>query len=76
MEQQDQNNKQCTPLNEEELNDVNGGFSGLSILGLSTPVKQMYCPKCHLALRLWSSEMETLNAHYSSGQCKGSVYVF
>ena len=73
MEQQDQNNKQCTPLNEEELNDVNGGLLSLE---LRLPEKQIYCPKCHLAIRLWSSEMESLNAHYSSGQCKGSIYVF
>ena len=65
MEKKDVNNKQQIPLNEEELNEVNGGFKHH---------KTMICPNCHLAIPWMGSVLESLNAH-SSG-CRGSVYVF
>ena len=58
---------QLEPLDEQELDKVNGG----EICTWPT----ITCPKCHKQLILNGSTFETLNEHYSKGQCKGSVFV-
>ena len=59
---------QLEPLDEQELDKMNGGENCHTLPTIT-------CPKCHKQIILNGSTFETLNEHYSKGQCKGSVFV-
>ena len=67
MKQEATKKVQPEPLDEQELDNVNGGEN-------CGQLPMITCPKCHKKMVLNVSIFETLNEHYSKGQCKGSVF--